>query len=58
MYHAAKEYFQALKGDISQEKMDELKERLDVLSAEYSDNPAYNAYMKLKYLEKKAKVEG
>lgn len=44
-------------GDVTQERMDELKERLDILSAEYSDNPAYNAYMKLKYLEKKAGTE-
>ncbi len=57
MYYAAEEYFQALNGDATQERMDELKERLDVLSAEYSDNPAYNAYMKLKYLEKKAEAE-
>lgn len=57
MYHAAEEYFQALNGDVTQERMDELKDRLDVLSAEYSDNPAYNAYMKLKYLEKKAEAE-
>ncbi len=57
MYHAAEEYFRVLNGDISREKIEELKERLDVLSAEYSDNPAYNAYMKLKYLEKKAEIE-
>lgn len=57
MFHAAEEYFQALDGDVTQERMDELKERLDILSAEYSDNPAYNAYMKLKYLEKKAGTE-
>lgn len=57
MYHAAEAYFQALNGDVTQERVDELKERLDVLSAEYSDNPAYNAYMKLKYLEKKAEAE-
>lgn len=57
MYHAAEAYFQALNGVATQERVDELKERLDVLSAEYSDNPAYNAYMKLKYLEKKAEAE-
>ncbi|MDO5425256.1 MAG: AAA family ATPase [Eubacteriales bacterium] len=58
MYKAAEEYFNALKGDVSQEKLQELKERLDVLSAEYSDNPAYYAWMKMKYLEKKVEVEG
>ncbi len=57
IFYAAEEYFQALDGDVTQERMDELKERLDILSAEYSDNPAYNAYMKLKYLEKKAGTE-
>ncbi len=57
IFYAAEEYFQALDGDVTQERMDELKERLDILSAEYSDNPAYNAYMKLKYLEKKAETE-
>lgn len=34
MYHAAEEYFQALGGDVTQERMVERKERLDVLSAE------------------------
>ncbi|MCM1326341.1 MAG: AAA family ATPase [Bacteroidales bacterium] len=57
MYRAAEEYFKALNDNISQERMDELKERLDVLSAEYNDNPAYTAYMKLQYLEKKAETE-
>lgn len=57
MYEAAEEYFNALKGEVSQEKLQELKERLDVLSAEYSDNPAYNAWMKQKYLEKKVEID-
>ena len=38
--------------------MQALKEKLDVLSAEYSDNPAYNAWMQQKYLEKRAEIEG
>jgi len=57
MYEAAEEYFSALKENVSKEKLQELKERLDYLSAEYSDNPAYNALMKQKYLEKKAEIE-
>ena len=58
MYQAAEEYFHALKEDnISKERLQELKERLDVLSAEYSDNPAYTAWMKQRYLEKKWRCE-
>lgn len=57
MYKAAEEYFNALKKDLSQKELEELKERLDVLSAEYSDNPAYNAWMKQKYLEKEMEME-
>lgn len=57
MNKAAEEYFNALKKDLSQKELEELKERLDVLSAEYSDNPAYNAWMKQKYLEKEMEME-
>ena len=58
MYEAAEEYFVALKGNnVTKEKLQELKERLDFLSAEYSDNPAYIALMKQKYLEKKVEME-
>ena len=57
MYQAAGEYFHALKGNVSKERLQELKERLDVLSAEYSDNPAYSAWMKQKYLEKTVEMD-
>ena len=57
MYQAAEEYFHALKGNVSKERLQELKERLDVLSAEYSDNPAYSAWMKQKYLEKTVEMD-
>ena len=57
MYKAAEEYFQALKKASSEKDLQELKEKLDVLSAEYSDNPAYNAWMQQRYLEKKAGME-
>ena len=58
MYEAAEEYFVALKGNnVTKEKLQELKERLDFLSAEYSDNPVYIALMKQKYLEKKVEME-
>lgn len=57
MYKAAEEYFKALKGSVSLEELQALKEQLDILSAEYSDNPAYNAWMKQKYLEKKVEID-
>lgn len=57
MYKAAEEYFQALKKASSENELQDLKEKLDVLSAEYSDNPAYNAWMQQRYLEKKAGME-
>lgn len=50
-------YFKALKNAASNEDIEELKDRLDTLSARYSDNPAYNAWMQLKYLEKKAEMK-
>ena len=58
MYQAADAYFKALKGASSEEELQALKEKLDALSAEYSDNPAYNAWMQQKYLEKRAEIEG
>lgn len=58
MYQAAEAYLNALKANVTEAELRELKERLDVLSAEYSDNPAYTALMKQKYLEKRAEVEG
>lgn len=59
MYRAANEYFAALKKkDISKKELYELKIRAEQLEAEYSDNPAYGAYIKLKYLERKTEIEG
>lgn len=58
MYKAAEEYFEALQQNISKDELQNLKERLDLLSSEYSTNPAYCALLRQKYLEKKAKVEG
>lgn len=46
MYEAAEEYFKALKSCTSEEELKNLKEKLDYLSAFYSDNPAYGALMK------------
>lgn len=54
MYQAAREYFEALdQNDISGEELQRLKERADVLAAEYSDNPAYGALLQQKYLSRK-----
>ena len=58
MYKAAEEYFYALNQGTSEKELQELKKRLDVLSAQYSDNPAYNAWMQQKYLEKIAEKKG
>lgn len=53
MYKIAEKYFSALKEAASEEELHNLKEALDILAAEYSDNPAYNAWMQQKYLEKR-----
>ena len=58
MYEAADAYFKALKKNVSSEELNELKTRLDLLSAEYSDNPAYCALLQQEYLKKKVEIEG
>ncbi len=57
MYQAAEEYFKALDNSRKQDELQELKQRMDILAAEYSDNPAYGALLKQKYLEKKVSVK-
>lgn len=57
MYEAAEKYFCALKECTSEERLRELKGELDYLSSLYSDNPAYSALMKQKYLEKKMEMK-
>lgn len=52
MYKAAEEYFHALNNEMSEEELQDLKKKLDALTAQYSDNPAYYAWMQQKYLEK------
>ena len=56
MYEAAEEYFDRLRQASTEQELQPLKEKLDVLSAQYSDNPAYNAWMQQKYLEKRAEI--
>lgn len=58
MYQAASDYFSALKQNSSAEELQKLKEQLDMLSAMYSDNPAYCAFMRQRYLEKKVEIQG
>lgn len=58
MYRAAAEYFDALENSKSPEEIQILKERADLLAAEYSDNPAYCALLQQQYLERKADLEG
>ena len=59
MYKAAKTYFEALQErNITKEKLEQLRQRAEELEAIYSDNPAYAAYIKLKYLERKNEIEG
>lgn len=53
MYEVAEKYFHALKKCTSEEELGKLKEELDYWSSIYSDNPAYSALMKQKYLERK-----
>ncbi len=57
MYEAAEKYFKALEEGRTQEDLEKLKIQMDNLAAEYSDNPAYLALMKQKYLEKAVKLE-
>lgn len=56
MYEAAENYFKALKDGTSEKDIAVLKEKLDLLSSEYSDNPAYCALLKQKYIEKKVEI--
>lgn len=49
MYFAAKEYYKVLQEaeNVSLEKKEELKRKLDELSAPFSDNPAYHAFLEM-----------
>lgn len=49
MYEAAAEYMEALKQAKTQEEIETLGEKLAVLEANYSDNPAYLALIRQKY---------
>ena len=57
IYEASKLYFEALTQAKSQEDIDRLGKRLAELEAEYSENPAYMAWVHQQYLEQKWKVK-
>ncbi|HHH37891.1 MAG TPA: hypothetical protein ENK77_04680 [Epsilonproteobacteria bacterium] len=60
MFKVANEYFDKLerleKGDISQEEIDSIKNRLDEVSAIYDDNMAYVAFLERKRLITESKL--
>ena len=56
MYEAAKEFFDALQQGRSKEDIEVLREKMARLEAEYSDNPAYLAWMEQKFAAKELEV--
>ena len=54
MFQATQDFLVALKTAASSEDLKKLRERMDLLQAQYSDNPAYYALLKMKLLEKEA----
>jgi hypothetical protein len=52
MMEAAQEYYQVLEQaeNVSEEEVEKLKYRLDELSMPYSDDPAYQAFLKMERL--------
>lgn len=57
IYEASKEYFAALKEAKTQKEIEKLGERLTILEAEYSENPAYMAWVHQQYLDQAWKVK-
>ena len=57
IYEASKQYFAALKSANTQAEIDELGKRLADLEAEYSENPAYLAWVHQQYIEQAWKVK-
>ena len=56
-YEASREYFSALKEAKTQDEIEKLGKRLAELEAEYSENPAYMAWVHQQYTEKAWKVK-
>jgi len=57
MYELAQEYFSKLNQAGDKEHLQDVKARLDVLTARFGNNPAYYAYLNQKYLEKSLEVK-
>ena len=56
IYEAAQKYFVALKEAKTQDEIEKLGKELARLEAEYSENPAYMAWVHQQYIEKAWKV--
>lgn len=54
MFQAAQDFLEAIKTSTSSEDLEKLREQMELLQAQYSDNPAYYALLKMKLLEKEA----
>ena len=57
IYEASREDFSALKEAKTQDEIEKLGKRLAELEAEYSENPAYMAWVHQQYTEKAWKVK-
>jgi predicted ATP-binding protein involved in virulence len=57
MYEAADKYFTALKNCTSKEELEELRQKMTQLEAEYSDNPAYLALIRQEHMTRAWEVE-
>ncbi len=57
IYEASRAYFAALKDAKTQDEIDKLGKQLAELEAEYSENPAYMAWVHQQYTEKAWKVK-
>lgn len=56
MFALAEEYFAALAQAESKAELEGIKERLNVLTARFGDNPAYYAYLNQKYIDRAAEM--
>lgn len=57
MFVLAKEYFFQLGEVENRQDLSELKEKLELFTARFGDNPAYYAFLNQKYLEKMVEME-
>ena len=57
MYEWSREYFAKLESAEITEDIETLKNEMEALTARFGDNPAYYAFMRQKYLEKRSEME-